>query len=105
MDHDRLFLTSEFVLLEVGDGMSRGANRFRFARLVNLLQSQPDVGIIPVTSELFQKAGEMHSQRPDKEWSLTDCASFLIMKERNIEEALTSDHHFAQAGFRPLIEL
>jgi hypothetical protein len=37
--------------------------------------------------------------RPDKEWSLTDCISFVAMNERNITDALTSDHHFEQAGF------
>jgi uncharacterized protein len=38
-------------------------------------------------------------QRPDKEWSLTDCISFIVMEEHGLTEALTADHHFAQAGF------
>jgi len=44
-----------------------------------------------------------HAQRPDKEWSLVDCASFLIMQERNLKEALAHDEHFQQAGFVPLL--
>ena len=96
-------LTSEFVLMEVGDGLSRPENRPRFALLLSLLRAQADVEIVPASRELFRKGCELHSQRPDKEWSLTDCTSFVVMKERNIEGALTSDHHFAQAGFQPLI--
>ena len=42
--------------------------------------------------------------RPDKEWSLTDCISFVAMNERDITDALTSDHHFEQAGFRILLK-
>lgn len=96
-------LTTEFILTEVGDGLSRPENRPRFARLLELLRAQADVEIVPASSELFQHGGELHAQRPDKEWSLTDCTSFVVMKERGVEDALTSDQHFEQAGFRALI--
>jgi predicted nucleic acid-binding protein len=105
LQRGRSLLTSEFVLMEVGDGLSRPENRSRFALLLNLLRAQSDVEIIPASREMFRKACELHSQRPDKEWSLTDCTSFILMKERDIEEALTSDHHFTQAGFQPLLRL
>jgi len=98
-----VLLTSEFVLLEVGDGLSRPENRSRLALLLSLLRAQTDVEIIPASRELFRNGCELHAERPDKEWSLTDCTSFVVMKERNIAEALTSDHHFAQAGFQPLM--
>jgi predicted nucleic acid-binding protein len=35
----------------------------------------------------------------DTAFSFTDCTSFVVMKERRIKVALTSDHHFEQAGF------
>jgi predicted nucleic acid-binding protein len=35
----------------------------------------------------------------DKEFSFTDCTSFVVMRELKLQEALTTDHHFAQAGF------
>jgi predicted nucleic acid-binding protein len=44
-----------------------------------------------------------HERAQDKEWSLTDCISFLLMRERGIHEALTHDHHFEQAGFVALL--
>lgn len=97
-------VTTEFILTEVGDALSRPENRPRFARLLRLLDQQPDVEIIPATTALFRLGCLRHAQRPDKEWSLTDCTSFVVMKERGLEEALTSDHHFEQAGFRTLIK-
>jgi uncharacterized protein len=47
----------------------------------------------------------LYGRRPDKAWSLTDCISFEVMTERGITEALTSDHHFMQAGFQALLLL
>ena len=96
-------LTSEFVLTEVGDGLSQPENRGRFARLIELLRTQADVEIVPASGELFRQGCELHAQRRDKEWSLTDCTSFVVMQARGVELALTSDHHFAQAGFRMLM--
>jgi hypothetical protein len=57
----------------------------------------------PSSGELFHHGCELHARRSDKEWSLTDCTSFVVMRERGVERALTSDHHFAQAGFQVLM--
>lgn len=59
--------------------------------------------MIPQSSEQFDAALDLYSQRHDKTWGLTDCVSFCIMSERGIQEALAYDHHFEQAGFRPLL--
>lgn len=83
--------------------MSQPVNRPKFARLLELLMQQPDVEIVAASTDLFQRACKLHAQRHDKEWSLTDCTSFVVMTERALTDALNSDHHFEQAGFRRLL--
>jgi predicted nucleic acid-binding protein len=57
-----------------------------------------------VSSALLDQALELYHERDDKQWTLTDCTSFIIMRERSITEALTGDHHFEQAGFTALLK-
>jgi predicted nucleic acid-binding protein len=54
---------------------------------------------VSVDAKLFDRAVSLYSARPDKEWGLTDCISFVLMSERGIAQALTTDRHFEQAGF------
>jgi uncharacterized protein len=99
----RPIVTTAWVLTEVGDAMSSPTNRPAFLRLLDMPQSAADVRIIPPTDELFQRGIRLYTERPDKEWSLTDCISFVVMTDQNIHDALTGDHHFEQAGFRTLV--
>src|SRR5215210_7201759 len=100
---ERPLLTTEWILIEVADALCRGVNRQRFARLLQILSEAKNTEIIRAESALFKRGCNLFLARPDKEWSLTDCISFSVMQERGLEEALTHDHHFEQAGFRALL--
>ena len=56
--------------------------------------------LVPASRELLQRGLALYHERPDKEWQLTDCVSFVVMRE----ESLTGDHHFEQAGFNALLK-
>jgi predicted nucleic acid-binding protein len=73
--------------------------------LVRAVIADPEVETVPQTPELFRNALGLYQNRPDKSWSLTDCASFLIMDQRQIAEALTHDRHFEQRGYRALLRV
>jgi predicted nucleic acid-binding protein len=60
--------------------------------------------LIPPSLELFKRGLAFYSQRPDKDWSLTDCISFVVMEERGVTEALATDRDFIQAGFVTLLK-
>lgn len=77
--------------------------RNRAANSIGYLRDSPGVKIIPQSSEQFDRAVQLYRERVDKQWSLTDCSSFLLMTELNITEALAHDRHFEQAGFRVLL--
>jgi predicted nucleic acid-binding protein len=53
---------------------------------------------------LFERGLSLYSRRPDKDWSLTDCISFVVMEEHGLRDVLTADHHFQQAGFTILLK-
>lgn len=98
-----LMVTTEFVLLEVADALSTPAIRSQTVTFINRLRQMPILQIIPVSQTLFADGLALYRQRPDKEWGLTDCTSFVVMTRERIAQAFTSDHHFEQAGFVKLL--
>lgn len=97
-------LTTEAVLFELAGALSAVEFRARAISFIDTLRSLSSFEIFPTNGELFENALRLYRERPDKEWSLTDCASFVVMKERGINTAFTSDKHFEQAGFVRLLE-
>ena len=95
-------VTTEWILTEVANGLSGSPYRREAARLIATLPLIPNVIVIGSDPELFQRGTRLYADRPDKEWSLTDCISFTVMRDEKVTEALTRDHHFKQAGFVPL---
>ena len=96
-------VSSEMVLDELLAGLSKPPVRAIAVSAVSSILSNPNVEVVPQTSLQFREAFELYKNRADKEWSLTDCASFNLMKERGITEALALDGHFEQAGFVALL--
>lgn len=98
-----LRLTTGFVLLEVGNALSRAVLRSRFVEFYTWLRQHPRVRIVPVSEELFHRGYELYATREDKDWSLTDCISFIVMRDEELQAALTHDQHFEQAGYKALL--
>ena len=98
-------VTTQMVLTEVLAHFSRmgRVHRLNAAQLLEDLESDPNVEIIPQTEEQFRAAVERYAARSDQRWSLTDCASFLVMEGRGITGALAYDRDFEQAGFLALL--
>ena len=96
-------VTTEMVLDELLAALSKVPVRALVVRGVEAIRSNPNIEVVPQTSLQFREAFEAYRRMPDKEWSLTDCASFALMKERGLSEALAHDRHFEQAGFVALL--
>lgn len=100
----RPIVTTEWVLAELGNYLAERSNRRLFGMLVRALSDEERVEIVPASHESFVGAIHLYLRRPDKSWSFTDCTSFRLMKTRKITDALTTDHHFEQAGFKALLK-
>ncbi len=99
-------ITSNYV---IGELVALLASPLRMPRptviaFIEGLKASPYIEIVHVDTQLDQKAWQLLKKRQDKAWSLVDCASFVIMQQRNIVEAFTSDHHFEQAGYLRLLK-
>ena len=98
----RLVVT-EYVLVELGNALSRGNARKLFPPLVRDCWKSPQTRLVEASTRLFQLGVQLYASRHDKNWSFVDCISFIVMKEHRLTDALTTDHHFEQAGFRALL--
>jgi len=96
-------VTTRAVILEIGNALSKQRYRQAAIELLRALEADPNVLVIPLSEDLYTQAFRLYSERPDKEWGLTDCISFVVMQSREMTEALTADDHFQQAGFRALL--
>jgi len=91
-------------LLKKGAGWSQIINAIVEARDFALTwRENRRAEILPIGEALWLEALDLMASRTDKDWGLTDCISFVVMRERRILSALTSDKHFEQAGFRALL--
>ena len=97
-------VTTEMVLTELLNHVSGEGSLVRHltGETVSQWRSDPNVVVIPQTSDQFNQALQRYRSRLDQSWSLVDCASFIVMESRQIREALAYDRHFEQAGFTAL---
>jgi uncharacterized protein len=96
-------ITTEWVITELADGLASPPLRKPLLRLVEALRNDPAVTVVPCDAALFERGYGLYAARMDKAWSLTDCISFVVMQDYELQDALTGDHHFEQAGFRILL--
>ncbi|MBI5760599.1 MAG: type II toxin-antitoxin system VapC family toxin [Planctomycetales bacterium] len=96
-------VVTEQVVWEVVNAYSQPADRPKAHAIVTRLRSNSDCEWIAASTGLLDEGLKLHQQRADKEWSLTDCISFVVMQQRGITRSLTHDHHFEQAGFEALL--
>ncbi len=96
-------ITTEYVLWETVNFASATAHRAKAHILAADVLVSAAFDVVPATRDLLAAAMDLYARRADQTWSLTDCASFVVMRERGISQALTYDHHFEQAGFVALL--
>lgn len=99
------FVTTTYVMAELTALFIRiRLPRERQIAFFEDISTVKSVIIVPTEATVLNDAWNLWRSRPDKKWTLTDCASFVVMGQRGIIEAITTDHHFEQAGFIQLLK-
>ena len=95
-------IVTDAILLEIGAALAYGFRK-QVVQIIEEFQTSQNFEIVHLSLDLFDQAFQFFKKHQDKEWSLTDCVSFVVMEQRRMSQALTFDHHFQQAGFVALM--
>jgi predicted nucleic acid-binding protein len=99
----RRFLTSEYIVDETATLLLRRHSHKAASDFLDSIERSEALRLEWIGPERFFAGASFFRRHGDKEWSFTDCISFTLMRELRIREAFTTDHHFEQAGFEPLL--
>jgi predicted nucleic acid-binding protein len=100
----RRFVTTDYVVDETVTLLLIRHSHDAATDFLDSVLSSRAINLEWVDSERFGRAADLFRRHADKQWSFTDCVSFALMRELDIREAFTTDHHFSQAGFVPLLK-
>lgn len=93
---------TEAIFMEVGNALSTYNHR-KVSAFIQQCYQTDNMSVVNITPQLFQEGLNLYQSRQDKTWGLVDCLSFIVMEHNNLMDAVTSDIHFIQAGFRALL--
>src|SRR5205807_10476913 len=92
-------VTTEWVLMELADALCAPPSRSVTVSFLKAVRADKCFEVVGYETAVYQAGFRLFESLSDKGWSLTDCISFTVMKDRGIVEALTADRDFEQAGF------
>jgi uncharacterized protein len=106
IQQNRKIYTTNYVITELVALLNSPLKvpRPQIFEIVDAIKSSVYVEVIHIDSKTDASAWQLCKDRLDKAWSLVDCSSFVVMKDQKIQEALTTDQHFEQAGFIRLLK-
>lgn len=64
-------VTTRWALVEVADALSAPASRRRVASFLRKLDADPQILVVPMDEDAFERGLDLYARRPDKAWSLT----------------------------------
>ena len=99
----RAVLTTEAVLWELLNAFAARKTRGLAYEAYRAIHADPSIEVIPAGDGSEARAVQLYADHHDKDWGITDCLSFVVMRQRGVAEPLTADKHFTQAGFTALL--
>ncbi len=99
-----MYVTSNYVLDETYTGLLARAGHSAAVDFGEMIRTSESVRVSRVSENVEAEAWELFKKYSDKQFSFTDCTSFVLMQRLRIIEAFASDHHFEQMGFTILLK-
>ena len=96
-------LLTDYIIDEAATLAKARGGGYGALRLLEIIEQSEAFRLIWIGEERFESAKSFFRKHADHGYSFTDCTSFAVMRELGIRDALTSDRHFVEAGFRPLL--
>ena len=103
VDDDRLMVTTDYIVDEALTLTKARTNSTVALSLLDRIENSSAVILELISAVRFEAAKSFFRKHADHGYSFTDCTSFVVMRELNLTEALTTDRHFREAGFKPLL--
>ena len=98
------YVTTNFVLDETYTGLMMRVGHFAAVDFGEKIRAARTVQLIHITEAIEEEAWNLFKRYSDKDFSFTDCTSFVVMRQLNLQEVFTNDHHFEQMGFAVLLK-
>jgi predicted nucleic acid-binding protein len=99
LDQGVTFVTTDYILDETITLLLYHAGRRWALAFVEAVQGSRNVRLVQVDASIWEQAWQLFKQYDDKTWAFTDCTSFVVMRQMNLQRAFAFDHNFEQAGF------
>ena len=99
----RRIITTDYVVTETINLANARGGTVVATRVLDLIEQSAGIRVEWIGVERFDAAKKFFRKHSDHGYSFTDCTSFVVMRELRLIEALTTDHHFVEAGFRVLL--
>lgn len=100
---NRELVTTDWIFAETGNGLARLSTRSLVPAAVRTFLQSSGSRLVWIDQDIFNRALALYDQAKDKGWGLVDCSSFVVMRDRRITTAMSTDRHFDQAGFRAVL--
>lgn len=102
----KLIITTNYIVAELVALLQSPLRipRRTIFQTIDSIRHSNRIQVIHIEAAIDESAWKLCKNRPDKAWSLVDCTSFMSMEQMQIQTALTTDHHFEQAGFIRLLK-
>jgi len=100
-----MFVTTDAVIFEVLAFFSRLGPELRTgaAAFMARVRASAAVQLVRISDDVMESALALYADRPDQRYSLTDCASMVVCRERRITDVLTTDRDFRAEGFNTML--